>query len=267
MRFEPGIASEEDLVFGLLFKKKWLVEKNVKATWAVACALSISGILFPNGSGFAEENSRMKLQKAPGQGKYPSSTIGTSNPVVVAEAWPASTATLPSGNAKTKAEDYSGGPKYLIGPEDVLHISVWRDNELTLSVTVRPDGKISLPLIQDIQAEGLTASELSAVIHQKLLLFINEPQVSVIVTQVNAPKVFVLGNVLKPGSYPLRSDMSVLQTLSLAGGFTTFASPKNIKVIRTIKGKQEIRKVNYYDIIDNGAGNYLLKPGDMIVVP
>jgi len=84
---------------------------------------------------------------------------------------------------------------------------------------------------------------------------------------VNAPKVFVFGNVTKPGPYLLRGDMSVLQALSLAGGFTTFASPKNIKVIRNVKGKQEIRKVNYYDIIDNGVGNYILKRGDMIVVP
>jgi len=174
----------------------------------------------------------------------------------------------PDGNAaKGKGEDYSGGPKYLIGPEDILHLSVWDNKDLTMDVTVRPDGKISLPLIQDVQAEGLTASELSDVIHQKLQPFILEPQVAVIVTQVNAPKVFVLGNVAKPGSYPLRSDMSVLQALSVAGGFTPFASQKNIKVVRTIRGKQEVRKVNYFDVVDEGSGNYLLKPGDIIVVP
>jgi polysaccharide export outer membrane protein len=206
--------------------------------------VAVSIILFLLGNGFAEANPIVVAQEAstpPGQGN--------------------------SGNTKTKAEDYSGGPKYLLGPEDVLHVSVWDNKELTLDVTVRPDGKISLPLIQDVQAEGLTASELSDVIHQKLLPFILEPQVAVIVTQVNAPKVFVLGNVTRPGPYPLRTDMSVLQALSLAGGFTPFASQKNIKVVRNIKGKQEVRKVNYYDIVDDGSGNYLLKPGDMIVVP
>jgi polysaccharide biosynthesis/export protein len=259
----------------------------VKTLWAVACAVAVSSILFLLGNGCTPANSQIKLKKEPGQGKYPPSIMGTSNPIVVAqEASPAPSQSnndngssqvnitrairpqASSWNSKTKAEDYSGGPKYLIGPEDVLHVSVWGNKDLTLeNVTVRPDGKISLPLIQDIQAEGLTASELSDVIHQQLLPFILEPHVAVIVTQVNAPKVFVFGNVIKPGPYLLRGDMSVLQALSLAGGFTTFASPKKIKVIRNVRGKQEIRKVNYYDIIDDGVGNYILKPGDMIVVP
>jgi len=156
---------------------------------------------------------------------------------------------------------------YRIGPEDVLHISVWGNEELTRDATVRPDGKISLPLLQDIQAEGLTAAELSEVIHQKLMGYVKDPDVAVIVTEINAPKVFVIGNVTRPGEYPLRSDMSVLQALSLAGGFTPFASPKKITVLRNKGGEKEIRKVNYYDMIDNGEGNYMLKPGDTIVVP
>jgi polysaccharide biosynthesis/export protein len=154
-----------------------------------------------------------------------------------------------------------------MGPEDVLHISVWGNEELTRDVTVRPDGKISLPLLQDIQAEGLTAAELSGVIHQKLLGYVKDPDVAVIITEINAPKVFVIGKVTRPGEYPLRSDMSVLQALSLAGGFTPFASPKKITVLRNKGGEKEIRKVNYYDMIDNGEGNYMLKPGDTIVVP
>ena len=217
----------------------------MKTLWAVACAVAVSSILFLHGNGFAESNSPINAQNESG----------------------GATKQEPSGNKNTKTDDYAGGPKYLIGPEDVLHVSVWDNKELTLDVTVRPDGKISLPLIQDVQAEGLTASELSDVIHQKLMPFIIEPQVAVIVTQVNAPKIFVLGNVTRPGPYPLRSDMSVLQALSVAGGFTPFASQKNIKVVRTVRGKQEVRRVNYFDIIDDGSGNYLLKPGDMIVVP
>jgi polysaccharide export outer membrane protein len=160
------------------------------------------------------------------------------------------------------------GPEYRLGPEDVLHVSVWENKELTLDVMVRPDGKISLPLIQDVQAEGLTAAELSSVIHQKLKAYLVEPQVSVIVTQVNAPRIFVIGNVGKPGPFPLRSDMSILQALSLAGGFTQFASPRSIKLIRGAGSRQEVRKVNYYNLLDDGGeGNYLLKPGDTIVVP
>jgi len=160
------------------------------------------------------------------------------------------------------------GPEYRMGPEDVLRISVWENKELTLDLVVRPDGKISLPLIQDVTAEGRTAMELAATIHDRLLAYIKEPQVSVIVLQVNAPKYFVIGNVAKPGTYPLRSETSVLQALSLAGGFTQFASTRNIKLIRNAGGKQDVRRINYNKVIDEeGEGNYLLKSGDTIVVP
>lgn len=160
------------------------------------------------------------------------------------------------------------GPEYRMGPEDVLRISVWENKELTLDLVVRPDGKISMPLIQDVVAEGQTAMELGNTIHQRLLTFIKEPQVSVIVLQVNAPKYYVIGNVAKPGTYSLRSETSVLQALALAGGFTQFASTRNIKLIRNAGGKQDSRRINYNDMIDeDGEGNYILKSGDTIVVP
>jgi polysaccharide biosynthesis/export protein len=160
------------------------------------------------------------------------------------------------------------GPDYRMGPEDVLRISVWENKELTLDLVVRPDGKISMPLIQDVVAEGQTAMELGNTIHDKLLTFIKEPQVSVIVLQVNAPKYFVIGSVVKPGTFSLRTETSILQALALAGGFTQFASPKSIKLIRNTAGKQEVRKINYNNLIDEGGeGNFLLKSGDTIVVP
>ena len=170
--------------------------------------------------------------------------------------------------AGTDVKTASGAENpYRIGPEDVLHISVWGNQELTRDMPVRPDGKISMPLIQDIQAEGLTAEELSDVIQQKLTAFIKDPRVAVIVTEVKAPKVFVIGQVTRPGTFPLRGDLSVLQALSLAGGFTPFASPKEIKLLRNKGGNQEILEINYYDMIDEGEGNYMLTPGDTIVVP
>lgn len=160
------------------------------------------------------------------------------------------------------------GPEYKMGPEDVIKVSVWENKELTLDLVVRPDGKISMPLIQDVIAEGRTATELANTIQERLVAFIKEPQVSVIVLQVNAPKYFVIGNVAKPGTYSLRSETTVLQALSLAGGFTQFASLRSIKLIRNTDGKQEVRKVNYYNLIDeDGKGNVLLKSGDTIVVP
>jgi polysaccharide export outer membrane protein len=157
---------------------------------------------------------------------------------------------------------------YRLGPEDQLRISVWDNKELTLDLVVRPDGKISMPLIQDVPAEGLTAAQLADEIQRKLSAYIVNPEVSVIVLQVNAPKYYIIGYVNKPGTYPLRGDTSVLQALALAGGFTQFASPKKIKLIRASGGRQETRMINYYDIIDDGGeGNYLLKSGDTIVVP
>lgn len=159
------------------------------------------------------------------------------------------------------------GPEYKMGPEDQIRVSVWENKDLTLDLVVRPDGKISMPLLQDVIAEGQTATELANTIQQRLVTFIKEPQVSVIVLQVNAPKYFVIGNVAKPGTYSLRSETSILQALALAGGFTQFASPRSIKLIRNTAGKQEVKKVNYNNIIDDGEGNYILTSGDTIVVP
>jgi polysaccharide export outer membrane protein len=215
---------------------------KVKRLWAVACAMLVIWMLLVacGGDEAIADNSTLIPPAGPPAKLKP------------AASFPASAA----------------GSNYKIGPEDVLHISVWENKDLTLEVVVRPDGMISVPLVQDVQAEGLTATELADVIYQKLLVYLKEPQVSVIVKQVNAPKIFVLGNVARPGPYPLRSDMSVLQALSQAGGFTQFASPRNIKLVRGLGLKQEVRKINYYRLIDNvGEGNYLLQPGDTIVVP
>ena len=157
---------------------------------------------------------------------------------------------------------------YRIGPEDLLRISVWNNKDLTLDIAVRPDGKISLPLVQDVQAEGLTPPELADVIHQKLLNFIKDPHVSVIVREINASKFYIVGEVNKPGTYFLRGNMSVLHALSMAGGFTTFASPKNIRLVRNRDGKQDVRVINYFEVIENGSRqNYLILPGDTLVVP
>jgi polysaccharide export outer membrane protein len=163
--------------------------------------------------------------------------------------------------------DSQSDPSYRLGPEDQLRISVWDNKELTLDLVVRPDGKISMPLLQDVVAEGLTAAQLAANIQEGLSAYVVNPEVTVIVLQVNAPKYYLIGYVARPGTYPLRGDTSVLQALALAGGLTQFASPRSIKLIRATRGKQEVRKINYYDIIDTGEGNYLLKPGDTIVVP
>jgi polysaccharide export outer membrane protein len=165
-------------------------------------------------------------------------------------------------------ERLSATKSYRIGPEDVLHVSVWENPELTIDVTVRPDGKISFPLIKEIQAADFTPMELSDVLSRNLKEYIKDPRVTVIVTQTNSRKIFLIGNVLRPGSYLLRHDMTLLQALSLAGGFTTFASPRGMKLIRGARGKQESRSINYYKMIEGTeVDDYMLKPGDTIVIP
>lgn len=169
---------------------------------------------------------------------------------------------------RLEEERLSATTLYRIGPEDVLHVSVWENPELTIDVTVLPDGKISFPLINEIQAADFTPVELSVILSRNLKEYIKDPRVTVIVTQTNSRKIFLVGNVLRPGSYPLRHDMTLLQALSLAGGFTTFASPRGMKLIRGAGGKQEIRSINYYEMIESTeADDYMLKPGDTIVIP
>jgi len=160
-------------------------------------------------------------------------------------------------------------PNYTIGPQDVLDISVWKEPELTRSVPVRPDGKISLPLLNDVQAAGLTPSQLAAQITTSLKKFVTEPQVTVIVTAINSQRVFIIGEVLRPGAFPLLPGMTVLQALSSAGGFTQFASLGKIYVLRNENGKQTKYPFNYKAAI-NGKQvdqNFTLKAGDQIVVP
>lgn len=235
----------------------------MKAIWAVACSVLAIAVLWAALAGCAAAPAKPPdagAVKPPAAADGPGAGLPKSGPGGAA------------GDADKRPIPVpaSGGvdSQYRIGAEDVLHVSVWENKELSLDAVVRPDGKISLPLVQDVQAEGLTAGELADVIHQKLLQFVKDPQVSVIVLQVNAAKIYVLGSVARPGPFPLRGDMSVLQALSLAGGFTTFASPKNIRLVRGLGTKQEVRKINYYRLLDEKAeGNFLLKPGDTIVVP
>jgi|SRR5579859_404373 len=160
-------------------------------------------------------------------------------------------------------------PAYRIGPQDVLKIDVWKEDQLTRTVPVRPDGKITLPLVNDIQAVGLTPMELAGVITEELKKYITAPQVSVSVTEINSRRIYVTGEVLKAGAYALLPNMTVLQALSSSGGFTQFARIKNIYVLRTENGKQTKVPFNYKEAVSgkNPGENIELLPGDVIVVP
>jgi len=157
---------------------------------------------------------------------------------------------------------------YVIGSEDTLHVSVWKEPDLTATLPVRPDGKISLPLLNDVQASGLTPMQLAADLTTRLKKYVADPQVTVVVTQMNSQKVFLLGEVLHTGAVPLIPNMTVLQVLSTAG-FSQFANTKGIYVLRTENGKQEKLPFNYKAVVkgEHMEQNILLKPGDTVVVP
>jgi polysaccharide export outer membrane protein len=160
-------------------------------------------------------------------------------------------------------------PNYVIGPQDVLDISVWKEPELTRPVPVRPDGRISMPLLNDVQAAGKTPLQLAADITAGLKKFVTDPQVTVIVTTINSQRVFILGEVNRAGAYPLLPNMTVLQALSSAGGFTIYANLKKIYLLRVEDGKQVKHPFNYKDVLAGKAAdqNIIVKAGDTIVVP
>lgn len=160
---------------------------------------------------------------------------------------------------------------YFLGPEDVLEITVWRNIDLSKTVTVRPDGRISLPLIGDVSAVGKTTIQLADEISGKLKEYKENPQVTILVKEVNSYAIYVLGEVAHPGKFPLKSKTTLLQAVTVAGGFTPTAARNKIVVFRFAKdGAGQIKiKASYDDIVlrDGSNQNIELKPGDQIVVP
>lgn len=159
---------------------------------------------------------------------------------------------------------------YLIGPEDMLSVNVWKEPEVSQKLPVRPDGMISLPLIGEVKAAGLTPAQLEEAITMPLKKYMSEPQVTVIVTEVRSKTFNIIGQVAKPGYYPLDRQLTVLDAIALAGGFRDFAKTKKIYVLRTdTSGKQERLAFNYKDVIkgQNTQENVELKPRDTVVVP
>jgi len=185
---------------------------------------------------------------------------------------PAGAQQAPSGLADTPPAGTSIAsslpPKFVIGVGDVLGITFWREQALSGDVVVRPDGKISLPLLNDVQAAGFTPEQLSQALAVAAVKFVDEPDVAVIVKEIRSRKVFLVGQVATPGMVPLTGDMNVLQLIAVGGGLLEYADRKDIVVIRTAN-RQEMRfKFNYDDVLNgkNRKQNILLQPGDTVVV-
>ena len=159
--------------------------------------------------------------------------------------------------------------KYLLGPEDAIEISVWKEPDLTKQLVVRPDGKITYPLIGEVQAAGKTVKQLQAEILKRLEKYVTDAHVTVILLKAQNYKIYVTGKVNKPGEFVIGKPVNVLQAISMAGGLTPFASPGSITVLRSLGGKEEVYPFNYKDVA-NGQfleQNRTLLPGDVVVVP
>ena len=158
---------------------------------------------------------------------------------------------------------------YVIGPEDVLSVVFWRDTEMSGDVTVRPDGLITLQLLGELQAAGLTPDSLRSAVQKAAAKYIEDPNVSVVVKAINSRKVFITGQVATPGGYPLMGPRTVAQLIALAGGLTEYADSKHIRIVRTENGQTQSFKFNYKDVAKGNKleQNILLKPGDTVIVP
>ena len=183
-------------------------------------------------------------------------------------ATPAQPTGNPAADRTANAASSQAGPEYVIGPEDVLHVAVWKEADLTATLPVRPDGKISLPLLNDVQAAGLTPIHLAESITEKLKKYVADPRVTVVVTQINSKRIYMVGEVAHTGPIPMLPNMTVLQAVSSAG-LTQFANTKGIYVLRMENGKQQKMPVNYRKLVkgEQMDQNYVLQPGDTIVVP
>jgi polysaccharide export outer membrane protein len=179
-----------------------------------------------------------------------------------------------AGSSTTAPRPPSSSPstavsEYVIGPEDVLGINFWREAEISGDVTVRPDGRVTLPLIGDVQAAGLTPEALKQQIHKAATKLFEDPTVTVVVRQINSRKVFITGSVTTPGAHALTRQLTVMQLIAMAGGLTEFADKKNIRIVRTEDGKPRTFKLNYNDVAKGNRleQNIVLQPGDTVIVP
>ena len=204
------------------------------------------------------------LRAQAGRATKKSSSVQSESAVMVAAAGSDATATV------VRSGGIPHDNRFVIGADDVLAVNVWKEPEISRVVPVRSDGMISLPLVGELQASGQTPRQLEQEIADKLKSYISEPEVTVIVQEIKSQKFNVLGQVARPGSYPLTTSLTALDAIALAGGFRDFAKQKSIYILRQKPDGSELRlPFNYKDVIKgkNNGQNISLQPRDTIVVP
>jgi len=173
---------------------------------------------------------------------------------------------LPYQGSRTSS-DLADNQAFVIGPGDVLDINVWKNPELSRQVPVRPDGRITMPLVGDVAAAGLSPEELKTYLQEALKRFVSSPEVTVIVAEVHSYQVFLQGMVANPGTYPFAGRITLVQAISLAGGLNEFADRSGIIIMRPVAGGTKRIVVNYNAILNGNRPDEPLRPGDSIIVP
>jgi polysaccharide export outer membrane protein len=203
-------------------------------------------------------------------GKYKSNLIKTSAMALIVAG------TLALGGCATRGalppDNPAAASDYLIGPGDSVNIIVWRNPEVSMAVPVRPDGKITTPLVEDLQASGKTSTELARDIEKSLAKFIQQPVVTVVVTGfvgTYGEQIRVIGQAAKPAALPYRRDMSLMDVMIAVGGTTEFAAGNRARLIRTVDGKQQRYNVRLDDLVKDGdiSANMQMRPGDVLIIP
>ena len=181
---------------------------------------------------------------------------------------PAPAPAVPQNSASVATNAAPLPPGYIIGPDDILQIVFWRDKDLSSEVVVRPDGRISLPLINDVMAAGRTPEELRADLVAGASKFLGNPNATVVVKEIRSRKVYIIGEVVKTGTLQLASEMTVLQAIGESGGFVEGADKGDVIIVRNEGGKERRFKFNYNDVVKgkNPEQNIRLMPGDTIIV-
>jgi polysaccharide export outer membrane protein len=210
------------------------------------------------------ESARASLQSAPSDPSSPQAADKT--PKDKAEKQPTEKVTKQDPNAQSLLTPEQR-LTYIIGVEDELQISVWREPELSTTVVVRPDGMITLPLVNDLKAAGLKTEELQNILMEKLKGYVNEPQVTVIVRAIHSRKVYLVGQAIHQGTFPLNGDMTALELLAVAGGLGPFAKADSIYILREQNGKKIRIPFHYKKAVAGKSENVALQPGDVVVVP
>ena len=209
----------------------------------------------------------------PAAEQAPAPQLPATPPPTARPSGPTAPAQPPATSAPAATRPTDGGVPlpagYVIGTEDSLAINFWREKEMSAEVVVRPDGKISLPLLNDIQAAGLTPDQLREQLVKAATKFVADANATVVVKEIKSRNVYITGQVTKPGGYPIIGQMNVLQLIAMAGGLVEYADSKNIVVMRNETGTPKYTKFNYKDVMKgkNTEQNLVLKPGDTVIVP